>query len=69
MMLREGQYVTITYKGRDVEARVVIVSKNQKAIAFGFDTMLGGYVGMMAALDKGDGFRDLIENELVEVRP
>jgi len=68
MTLREGQHVTITYKGREVEARVVIVSENQKAIAFGFDARLGGYVGMMAALDKGDGYRDLIDNEPVEVR-
>jgi hypothetical protein len=62
--------VLIRYKGRKVEGWVILVSENQKSIAVGFDdAMLGGYVGIMPALDEGDGYRDLVEHEPVEVTP
>lgn len=68
MRLHAGQRVTLIYKGREKEAVVRIVSSNQKSIAFTFDGMLGGYVGMMPALDHGEGFCDLVEGDRVEVR-
>jgi hypothetical protein len=68
MKLRKGSRVLLTYKGREMEARVVIASENQQSLAFAFDGMLGGFVGMMPVLDNGDGYRDLIEGEPVEVK-
>lgn len=70
MKLRAGQHVTLIYKGREIDATVRIVSGNQKSISFVFDGMLGGYIGMMPALDHDDGlgYRDLIEGEIVEVK-
>jgi hypothetical protein len=69
MKLRKGSRVLITYKGREVEGTVRMVSDNQKSIALVFDGMLGGYIGMMPALDHGEGFRDLVEGDIVEVKP
>lgn len=68
MTLREGSRVLITYKGRELEGRVILASENQQSLMMTFDGMLGGYVGSMPVLDNGDGYRDLIENEPVEVR-
>jgi hypothetical protein len=67
--LRTGSHVLICYKGREIEGTVRMVSDNQKSIALVFDGMLGGYIGMMPALDNGDGFRDLVEGDIVEVKP
>jgi hypothetical protein len=68
-MLRIGSRVLITYKGREIEGHVRMVSENQKSAAFVFDGMLGGYVGMMPVFDHGEGYRDLVEGEPVEVKP
>jgi hypothetical protein len=67
--LHKGSHVLIIYKGREVEGRVIMASDNLKSLMLGFDAMLGGFVGMMPVLDNGDGYRDLIENEPVEVKP
>ena len=70
MTLRTGSRVLITYKGRELEGRVVLASENQQSLMLEFDGMLGGYVGSMPVLFEpgDDGYRDLIEQELVEVR-
>jgi hypothetical protein len=67
-ILRKGSRVLITYKGREVEGWVIVASDNQHSLMLGFDAMLGGFVGMMPVLDNGDGYRDLVEHEPVEVK-
>ena len=65
--MKRGDHVRIRYKGREADAVVALVSENQKSIAFEFVGLLGCYLGSLPALDRGDGYRDLIENELVEL--
>jgi hypothetical protein len=69
--MKTGDRVKITYKGRTVEGRVVLASKNQQSLMLGFDAMLGGYVGTMPVLMDlmEDTYRDLIEGEEVNIVP
>lgn len=70
MSLEKGSRVLITYKGRELEGRVILASQNQQSLMLAFDGMLGGYVGSMPVLlaPGDDCYRDLIEHDPVEVR-
>lgn len=69
-----GEMVFVTYLGKTVPANVMMASENGKSLMLKFETMLGGYLGMMPILlHDGEGedgeYHDLIMGLVVTVTP
>lgn len=67
----EDALVFVTYRGRTMVARPVLVSDNGESAMIQFDGMLGGYLGMMPISFDAEAslYRDLIEHDLLVVTP
>jgi hypothetical protein len=59
----------IRYDGRSVQGKIELASSNGASLMLKFETVLGGYVGMMPVIREGDGpaYLDLIEGKPVTV--
>ena len=67
--MKRGDFVWIERGNQRVQAMVVLASDNADSLMLMFDGMFHGYAGMMALLRTDGEYRDLIENEVVKVRP
>ena len=67
---RKDDRVLVTFRGRSVDAIVIVASENGRSLALQFEGLLGGYAGTMPVLwdQRAEEFRDLIKNERVEIR-
>ena len=70
-----GQFVRITYGAKTLDGMVMLASSNGKSLMVGFDGAFispsgGMFPGAMPLLMDDDGvYRDLVENEPVQVQP
>lgn len=67
IVLTKGDRVEICYVGRTVDGVVLLASPNSQSLMLGFEAILGGYVGMMPVLYEDGKFRDLINDQLVQI--
>ena len=68
---RTDDAVLIEYKGQTFEGYVLLASANAKSLMLRFpDRMVAGYIETVPVLLHDDGkYRDLIQNEVIEVEP
>lgn len=71
LVLRTGELVEITYRGKTVIGVVSTASANGRSLFVEYNDLLGGYLCGMPILfvERGDGeFHDLFVGDLVELR-
>jgi hypothetical protein len=59
LRFKTGDEVTITFALRTVEGTVELASENGRSLVLTFDTLLGGYAGMMPVRWENDAYSDL----------
>jgi len=62
---KTGESLRIVFQDSTVEGYVVLASTNGRSLMLGFETILGGYAGMMPVLEEQGVFRDLITRSTV----
>jgi hypothetical protein len=68
--MKNNDPIIITYEGKTVEGRVVMVNKFDKAGFICFSGMLGGYVTFMPIMTDDEGNQtDLMEGKPIKIEP
>ncbi len=64
MKLTRGDKVRLTCEERTIDAEIIIASSNGKSLAFAYEAILAGFVGVMPVFLDDGIYRDLLGREV-----